>query len=407
MNNSLKNFYDTSALLTLQDKVFESPFLISMVTLQELEHIKTSTTKDADTKYKARKMTRALCESTEWSAVGEQYDTNCTLNNDSRIINDALPHKDEVTFVTYDLCHFLLARNAGLQVKPVAFDSKNDDYKGYIEVTCNDESFCNFYSEYLQCNDNIFNLYENQYLLLKSKETNIIVDAYVWVNKQYKHVHSFSQFQSTMFGKTNSKDAYQACAMDSLEHNQINVLRGPAGTGKSLIALSYLFQELEHGRIDRIIIFCNTVATAGAAKLGFYTGSKTEKLLDSQIGNFLMSKLGDKCAVEALIAAGQLILLPMSDIRGFDTTGLRAGIYITEAQNLDINLMKLALQRIGADSICILDGDDKTQVDMQLYAGSNNGLRRVSEVFRGDSLYGEVTLKNIYRSHIAELADKM
>jgi predicted ribonuclease YlaK len=195
--------------------------------------------------------------------------------------------------------------------------------------------------------------------------------------------------------------------MDSLEHNQINVLRGPAGTGKSLIALSYLFQELEHGRIDRIIIFCNTVATAGAAKLGFYTGSKTEKLLDSQIGNFLMSKLGDKCAVEALIAAGQLILLPMSDIRGFDTTGLRAGIYITEAQNLDINLMKLALQRIGADSICILDGDDKTQVDMQLYAGSNNGLRRVSEVFRGDSLYGEVTLKNIYRSHIAELADKM
>lgn len=59
----------------------------------------------------------------------------------------------------------------------------------------------------------------------------------------------------------------------------------------------------------------------------------------------------------------ELILLPMSDIRGYDTSGMRAGIYISEAQNLSVNLMKLALQRIGDDSICIIDGDCKTQVD--------------------------------------------
>jgi predicted ribonuclease YlaK len=47
----------------------------------------------------------------------------------------------------------------------------------------------------------------------------------------------------------------------------------------------------------------------------------------------------------------------MSDIRGFDTNGMKAGVYITEAQNLDINLIKLALQRIGEDSVCIIDGD--------------------------------------------------
>ena len=97
----------------------------------------------------------------------------------------------------------------------------------------------------------------------------------------------------------------------------------------------------------------------------------------------------------------------MSDIRGFDTTGMNAGIYITEAQNMDIELMKLALQRIGEDSICILDGDDTTQVDLGIYAGSNNGLRRMSQVFRGEDIYGEVTLPNIYRSKIAEIAQKM
>ena len=97
----------------------------------------------------------------------------------------------------------------------------------------------------------------------------------------------------------------------------------------------------------------------------------------------------------------------MCDIRGYDTTGMKAGIYITEAQNLDIELMKLALQRIGEDSICILDGDSETQVDMSQYAGRNNGLRRVAQVFKDDEIFGTITLQHIYRSHIAELAEKL
>ena len=94
----------------------------------------------------------------------------------------------------------------------------------------------------------------------------------------------------------------------------------------------------------------------------------------------------------------------MSDIRGYDTTGMKAAIYISEAQNLDIELMRLALQRVGDDSICIIDGDDKTQVDMSMYGGTHNGMKRVSKVFRGQHFYGELELKNIYRSKIAEIA---
>ena len=138
-----------------------------------------------------------------------------------------------------------------------------------------------------------------------------------------------------------------------------------------------------------------------------YPGSRTEKLLDSQIGNLLESKLGDRVAVERLIDDGQLVLLPMSDIRGYDTTGMNAAIYISEAQNLDIELMRLALQRIGEDSICILDGDSNAQVDLSMYAGDNNGMRRVSKVFRGADFYGEVTLVNIHRSKIAKLAQDL
>ncbi len=97
----------------------------------------------------------------------------------------------------------------------------------------------------------------------------------------------------------------------------------------------------------------------------------------------------------------------MADIRGYDTTGMRAGIYLTEAQNMDIPLMKLALQRIGDDSICIIDGDEKTQVDDINFAGLNNGMRRASKIFRGHNIYGEIELKEIHRSIIARIAEEM
>ena len=97
----------------------------------------------------------------------------------------------------------------------------------------------------------------------------------------------------------------------------------------------------------------------------------------------------------------------MSDIRGYDTSGMCAGIYISEAQNLDISLMKLALQRIGEDGICIIDGDCKTQVDDINFAGSNNGMKRVSKVFKDHDIYGEIELRKIHRSRIARIAELM
>ena len=74
---------------------------------------------------------------------------------------------------------------------------------------------------------------------------------------------------------------------------------------------------------------------------------------------------------------------------------------------MSVALMKLALQRIGEDSICIIDGDDKAQVDSVEFAGNNNGMRRASKVFRNNDIYGEVTLTEIHRSRIAALAETM
>lgn len=411
-------FYDTCSLLNELHSAFENDlFYISSVTLEELENIKTSSTKDQDVKYKARQLLHLLFENKdkykviifqkEWEIAIANY-SYLSNSNDSKIIFSAFITDTEVhnlVFKTDDLCCAALAEQIGLTVETTYEQMKLDNYTGFIEKSVTNEELVKFYANPCPESINHFNLLENQYLIIKD-ENGKIADSFKWKNGKYEQV-LFPTLKTNMFGMIKPKDEYQKLAIDSLLSNKITVLRGPAGSGKSYLSFAALFHKLEKHEIDKIIIFCNTVATANSAKLGFYPGSRNEKLLDSQIGNFLSSKLGDSVAVERFIAEGKLALLPMSDIRGYDTTGMKAGIYITEAQNLDIELMRLALQRVGEDSICVLDGDDQAQVDLSIYGGTNNGLRRVSEIFRGSDLYGEITLQKIHRSKIAELAQLM
>ena len=328
-----------------------------------------------------------------------------TINNDIRILATALDYnatQNEVLFITNDLSLYYMARLFVSEDQLASVAEDNDTYQGYIDIQLDDEEMEAFYS-YPEINH--FNSYINEYIIIRNKQ-NEIIDRKVWTGDGYRSI-SFDNFESKQFGRIKPLDIQQQFAADSFIHNKITMIKGPAGSGKSYLALGYLFNQLEKGRIDKIIIFCNTVAAKNAARLGYLPGDRDMKLLDSQIGNFLSSKLGSKLEVEKLIESEKLILLPMSDVRGYDTTGMQAGIYITEAQNLDISLMKLALQRIGEDSICIIDGDEKTQVDDINFAGSNNGMRRASKIFRGTEIYGEIELKQIHRSKIALIAERL
>lgn len=311
---------------------------------------------------------------------------------------------DNVLFITNDLaCKTIAKWMFGLEVKSVDNQPK-DVYKGYKEVQLDELLMAKFY-EHLT--ENTFELLTNEYLLIKDSNGNL-VDKLKWDGEMYQNL-KFPTIKSNYFGtvKPYNGDPYQQMVLNSLSTNQVTMIKGAAGTGKSYLAIGYLMYLLEKRKIEKIVIFCNTVATANSAKLGYYPGTKDEKLLDSSIGNMLSAKLGDAFGLEQMIAQGKIQLLPMSDVRGYDTNGMAAGVYITEAQNMDISLMKLALQRIGEDSICIIDGDYNAQVDLSQYAGSNNGMRRMSEVFRGQDFYGEVELRNIYRSRIAMIAERM
>lgn len=408
----MTKFYDTNAILELLDDVLEEPFKISSKTLEELESIKVSNSKTEELRYKARKAIHILDDNFDmYDVIIADESISVTVESlhlpitpDNIILASAYIEngKEPLTFVSNDIVCKVLGKNIfGLTVESTKSDKLEDEYLGYKIIDVTDDQLANVYEN---PSDNCFDCLQNEYVVLRLH--NNVVDKIKWNGEKYIAIKS-SNIKSNMLGAVKPMDEYQALALDSFSTNKISMIKGAAGSGKSYLAIGYLFSQLEKHKIDKIIVFCNTIATIGSAKLGYYPGTKDQKLCDSQIGNMLSSKLGDKIMMESLINEGKLVLLPMSDIRGYDTTNMNAGIYLTEAQNLSIQLMKLAVQRIGEDCICIIDGDCKTQVDDINFAGSNNGMRRLSQVFKGTDVYGEITLNKVYRSRIAEIAEKM
>jgi PhoH-like ATPase len=195
-------------------------------------------------------------------------------------------------------------------------------------------------------------------------------------------------------------------AFDSLVNDKFTIISGFAGSGKSLLSLVYCTWALQNNKFDKLIIAFNPTKTRGASEMGFYSGNVQEKGLQQFIGNMLNSKFGDPMVVHGLLNQGKLQLVPISDIRGMEITDNQI-LYITEAQNLSIDLCKTCIQRVSENAKVIFEGDIAAQVDNKLFEGNNNGLKRAIEVFKGEDMFGYVDLPNIYRSRIADIAEKM
>ena len=130
-------FYDTNALLDLQEKAFQENFYISSVTLEELEHIKTSSHKDPGIKYSARQVIHLLENNNNYKVV--IYDTEFSqfleekgleLTPDNKICACAAALQDpEVVFVTGDLCCKQIANTIfGLTVETVKHNAEERAY---------------------------------------------------------------------------------------------------------------------------------------------------------------------------------------------------------------------------------------------------------------------------------------
>ena len=341
----MTTIYDTSSLLLLADNLFEQKdkIVITSITLKELERIKTSANKDANIKYAARHLLHILdkypdkyeCHiyTSEMATYIERH--HLELNDDAKILATAYDYAKHRPFVKIQFCtnDLSLKQLAKIFFKTnvTSIEDTSDSYTGYLNIPMSNDELAEFYTNPTYFGQKL-SMQINQYLNILNPSTGEKIDSLCWTAEGFRPL-KYKTFTSRQIGdiKPYKNDMYQAIAADSLLNNKITLIKGKPGSGKSILSLGYLFHCLEKGKIDHIIIFCNPVATKNAARLGFYPGDKDQKLLDSQIGNFLTGKIGSKIEVEQLINNEKLILLPMCDIRGFDTTGMNAGIYITEA----------------------------------------------------------------------------
>lgn len=405
-------FYDTNGLLNLLDKAFNSEFVCSSKSLEEIEHIKVSDRKDQEIKYKARKLIRLLDENKDkYDVVIPNNITFEILNNfqlektpDNIIMACAYDYNKNckpITFISDDICCKVLARNIfDLDVEGIS-NNNYVEYKGFKEVVLNETEMAYFYSN---LKTNIYDLLINEYLIIKNSDGGI-VDTYRWNGEDNLSLYK-KPIKSMAFGdKLKPKDIYQSMVIDSIIHNTITAISGKAGSGKSLLSLMCAMYLIETGKYDRLVVMFNPSKTRGASDMGFYSGDFIDKAMQNSIGQILTTKFGDRYAVDLLIEQEKLKLVSMADARGMEIRPNEI-LYITECQNTSTELLKLCLSRASANCKIIIEGDFTSQVDSYLFDGNGNGMKRAINVLKGEDIFGYVELQNIWRSKLAELVDK-
>lgn len=400
----MRRFYDTCSIM--EDSGDLSDVVISSVTIQELEHIKTSNSKSEDVRAKARRAVKnirkykveTIIYNPDWDI--ELLGMGLEDNNDNKIIISCSKANCDVFYTEDYLCELIASKIFNFETKRVR-DDITDEYKGFIEVEDSDERTFDIYEPEDGICKNSFNLITNQYVnVMRDGES---IEAFRWNGSGYSKVPN-GKIKSMYFGDIKPKDIYQKMVIDSINNNTLTCISGRAGSGKSMLSLACAMELIEKGKFDRIVILFNPCSVRGATQLGYYQGSLIEKALQSNIGNVLITKFGDRFAVENLIAQGKLKLVPMVDCRGMEIRDNEI-LYITEAENMTVDMMKICLSRASQFAKIIVEGDYK-QIDNRIFM-VDNGMSRLVEKIKGEDCFGYVQLQNVWRSKIATLMDKL
>ena len=201
----------------------------------------------------------------------------------------------------------------------------------------------------------------NKYFLTKVIEKE---DIYLSVNKNIElknsNVKSFQQLIKTPRKSVIARSEKQSEYIKALKENDIVISLGPAGTGKSFLAVSVAVTLLIEKKIDRVIL--SRPAVEAGEKLGFLPGDMKEKvdpylrpLYDALYELFGADKIDKK------IENGEIEIAPLAFMRGRTLKNCFA--ILDEAQNATETQIKMFLTRIGENSKLVVNGDP-SQIDL-------------------------------------------
>jgi phosphate starvation-inducible PhoH-like protein len=204
-------------------------------------------------------------------------------------------------------------------------------------------------------------------------------------------------------GKTiRPKTLNQKLYVDAIDNNTIVFGIGPAGTGKTYLAMAKAVNALKTKQVSRIIL--TRPAVEAGERLGFLPGTLSEKI-DPYLRPLYdaLHDMMDPEAIPKLMAAGVIEVAPLAYMRGRSLND--AFIILDEAQNTTPEQMKMFLTRLGFGSKMVVTGDI-TQMDLP--GGTKSGLRAAVDVLDDidDIAFAELTSADVVRHRlVSEIVD--
>jgi phosphate starvation-inducible PhoH-like protein len=184
--------------------------------------------------------------------------------------------------------------------------------------------------------------------------------------------------------------------VDAIDQHTIVFGIGPAGTGKTYLAMAKAVQALQAKQVNRIIM--TRPAVEAGERLGFLPGTLNEKI-DPYLRPLYdaLHDMVDPASIPRLMESGVIEVAPLAYMRG--RTLNDSFIVLDEAQNTTAEQMKMFLTRLGFGSKMVVTGD-VTQVDLP--AGTRSGLRMVEEILDGidDVSFCRLTSTDVVRHRL-------
>ena len=178
----------------------------------------------------------------------------------------------------------------------------------------------------------------------------------------------FQQVKTRKRGVVRARNAAQNLYLSALKRNELVFAEGPAGTGKTWLAVGYAVSLLEQGVVERLIL--SRPAVEAGEKIGFLPGDMRDKV-DPYLRPIYdaLYEFMDGRMVERGIETGMIEIAPLAFMRG--RTLANSLVLLDEAQNATAMQMKMFLTRLGEGSRMIVNGDP-TQTDLP--PGQKSGL---------------------------------
>lgn len=202
------------------------------------------------------------------------------------------------------------------------------------------------------------------------------------------------------------RSAEQRVAIDLLNDGAVGIVSigGPAGTGKSALALCAGLEAVMERRIQRKIIVFRPLFAVGGQELGYLPGDQEEKMGPWAQAVFdTLSSMVSQNIIDEALSRGLIEVLPLTHIRGRSLHD--AFVIVDEAQSLERNVLLTMLSRIGQNSRVVLTHDVAQRDNLRV--GRYDGIVSVVEALKDHELFGHITLQRSERSRIAELVTQV